>query len=449
MAIHPIEFRYGTEEMKKVWDTRNKLQKMLEVEAALAEAEAQFNLIPEDMAHEIKNKANTKFVTIERVSEIEKETNHDITSMVRALAEACNGDAGEYVHFGATSNDIIDSSQSMLLKDSISIIKRKIVHLCNILLKLADEHKKTVCIGRTHGQHALPTTYGMKFALWADELHRQYQRLGECDERLCVGMMTGAVGTSAALGEQGLAVHLKVSELLGLPPVLISNQVVQRDNHAEFIMDLANVASTLDKIALEIRNLQRTEIRELGESFDPEKQVGSSTMPHKMNPITAERICGISRVVMAYVTTALQNNPLWHERDLTNSSAERIILPESCILTDYILHLTISLMEKLVFYPENIEKNLNLTGGLIMAERFMAELTRRGMGRQTAYSLVRECALKANQKEVNLEDIILQDADIKRYLSPGEVERIMNPHTYLGSAVQIVQKVLEESSKWF
>jgi adenylosuccinate lyase len=188
---------------------------------------------------------------------------------------------------------------------------------------------------------------------------------------------------------------------------------------------------------------------ELGESFDPEKQVGSSTMPHKMNPITAERICGISRVVMAYVSTALQNNPLWHERDLTNSSAERIILPESCILTDYILNLTIKLMEHLVFYPENIERNLNLTGGLIMAERFMVELTRRGMGRQSAYGLVRECALKANLKNVGLKEIILQQDDIKSYLSPSEVEDIMDPHTYLGSSVLIVEKVLEESNGWF
>ena len=449
MAIHPIEYRYGTKEMRNIWDAENKLQKMLEVEAALAEAEAQLNLIPEDAAQEIKNKASTQFVTLKRVEEIERETNHDIVSMVKALAEVCDGESGEYVHFGATSNDIIDSSQSLLLKDSFQIIQEKIIHLTTILLKLAHEHKRTVCIGRTHGQHALPTTYGMKFALWADELHRQYQRIEECERRLCVGMMTGAVGTTAALGEEGLAVHLKVSELLGLPPVQISNQVVQRDNHAEFIMDLANLASTLDKIALEIRNLQRTEIMELGESFDPEKQVGSSTMPHKMNPITAERICGISRVIKGYVFTALQNNSLWHERDLTNSSAERIILPESSILTDYILNLTIKLMEKLVFYPENIERNLNLTGGLIMAERFMAELTRRGMGRQTAYGLVRECALNANLKGVSFKEIILQQEDIKSYLNPNEINEIMNPHTYLGSSVQIVEKILEKSRRWF
>ncbi len=449
MAIHPIEFRYGTPEMKKVWDTENKLQRMLEVEAALAEAEAQLELIPEEAAREIRNKASTKYVTTERVAEIERETNHDIASIVKALAEVCDGDAGEYVHFGATSNDIIDSSQSLLLRDSIEIIQEKVERLTKIVLGLADEHKETVCIGRTHGQHALPTTYGMKFALWADELHRQYDRLEECKGRLCVSMMTGAVGTTAALGEDGLNVHLKVSEVLGLPPALISNQVVQRDNHAEYLMDLANLASTLDKMALEIRNLQRTEIQELGESFDPEKQVGSSTMPHKMNPITAERICGVSRVVKAYTSPALQNNPLWHERDLTNSSCERIILPESSILTDYILILTIRLMEKLVFYPENIERNLNHTGGLIMAERFMAELTRKGMGRQTAYALVRKCALEANKLGIGLKDVVLQQQEINDYLSPEEVDEIMDPHTYLGSSVQIVGLVLDESKGWF
>jgi len=449
MAIHPIEFRYGTPEMKKVWEAENKLQKMLEVEAALAEAEAQMGLVPPEAAQEIRSKASTRYVTNERVAEIEKETNHDIASIVKALAEVCDGEAGEYVHFGATSNDIIDSSQSLLLQESIDIIQDKITRLVKIVLKLADENKKTVCIGRTHGQHALPTTYGMKFALWADELHRQYERLESCKGRLCVGMMTGAVGTTAALGENGLKVHRKVSEILGLPAVLISNQVVQRDNHAEYVMSLANLASTLDKIALEIRNLQRTEIKELGESFDPEKQVGSSTMPHKMNPITAERICGVSRIIKAYPAPALQNNALWHERDLTNSSSERIMLPEASILTDYILNLTIRLMEKLVFYPENIERNLNFTGGLIMAERFMSELTMKGMGRQSAYALVRKCALEANQKNINLKDVVLQQEGIKDYLSPAEVEEIMDPHTYLGSSVQIVDNVLEKSKEWF
>ena len=448
MAIHPIEFRYGTDEMRAVWETDNKLQKMLEVEAALAEAEAQLDMIPKEAADEINSKASIKYVTSKRVSEIEAETNHDIASIVKALSEVCENDAGEYVHFGATSNDIIDSSQSLLFKESINILKTRLNELLKTLIKLAEENKTNVAIGRTHGQHALPTTYGMKFAIWADELHRQINRLDECQERLCVGMMTGAVGTTAALGEPGLEVHKKVSEILGLKPVMISNQVVQRDAHAEFMMDLANIASTLEKMALEIRNLQRTEINEVGESFDPRKQVGSSTMPHKMNPITAERICGISRVVRAYVAPALQNNPLWHERDLTNSSCERIIFPESCMLTDYMIKLSLKLFNNLVFKPENIEKNLNLSHGLIMAERVMAELTRKGLGRQTAYALVRTCSMDAYEFDKGLKEVISANDEIRKYLSMDEIEEIMDPHTYIGSSVQMVDDVIQASKNW-
>ncbi|MDP1553716.1 MAG: adenylosuccinate lyase [Methanobacteriaceae archaeon] len=449
MAIHPIEFRYGTPEMKNVWESENKLQKMLDIESALAQAEAELGIIRAEDAAEIKKKANTQFVTLERVNEIERATNHDIASIVKALAEQCDGDAGEYVHFGATSNDIVDSSNSLLFNESIEILREKMVNFTKLLLKLADENKENVCIGRTHGQHALPTTYGMKFALWADEMHRQIERLNSCQKRLCVGMMTGAVGTTAALGEEGLQVHEKVSEILGLEAISISNQVVQRDNHAEFMMVMANVATTLDKIALEVRNLQRTEIMELGENFDPEKQVGSSTMPHKMNPITAERICGVSRVVRSYVVAALENNPLWHERDLTNSSCERIIFPEACILTDYILSLSIKLMSNLVFYPDNIERNLNLTNGLIMAERLMAELTRKGMGRQTAYALVRKCAIKANKEQKLLSEIILSQSELEGYLTQEDVQKIMNPRTYIGSAVLSVEKIIKMSEDWF
>ncbi|MDD3984738.1 MAG: adenylosuccinate lyase [Methanobacterium sp.] len=449
MAIHPIEYRYGTEEMRKVWETDNKLQKMLEVEAALAEAEAQIGIIPKEAAEEIRSKASIKYVTSKRVSEIEAETNHDIASIVKALAEVCENNAGEYVHFGATSNDIIDTSQSLLFKETIKILKNRLTQLTKTILSLASENKENICIGRTHGQHALPTSYGMKFAIWADELHRQINRLDECNKRLCVGMMTGAVGTTAALGTDGLDVHKKVSQILGLKPVIISNQIIQRDAHAEFIMDLANIASTLEKMALEIRNLQRTEINEVGESFDPQKQVGSSTMPHKMNPITAERICGISRVIRAYVTPALQNNPLWHERDLTNSSCERIILPESCMLTDYIIKLSQKLFNNLVFKPENIEKNLNLSQGLIMAERIMAELTRKGMGRQTAYALVRKSSMEVYESDKDLKEIISSNREITKLLSFNEIEEIMDPHTYIGSSIQMVDNVLKDSKNWF
>ena len=449
MAIHPIEFRYGTPEMKRIWEQENKQQRMLDIESALAQAEGELGIIPKEYADEIKAKANTKFVTLERVSEIEAETKHDIASLSKGLSEVCEGEAGEYVHFGATSNDIVDSSNSLLLKDSIEVLEDKIETLTKIILKLAEENKTKVCIGRTHGQHALPTTYGMKFAIWADELHRQYDRLQHAKDNVCLGMMDGAVGTTAALGTQGWEVHKKVSEILGLKPAPITNQVLQRDNHIEFIATLANIATTLSKIALEVRNLQRTEIQELGEFFDPEKQVGSSTMPHKMNPITAERICGVARIVKSYVNAAMENNPLWHERDLTNSSCERIMFPESCILTDYILNLTIKLMNNLIFYDENIERNLNFTNGLIMAERLMAELTRAGMGKQTAYGVARKNAIKANKEKLLLADLILEDPDASQFLTAEDVERIMDPHTYIGSAEIIVDEILESSKTWF
>ena len=448
MAIHPIEFRYGTPEMKRIWEQENKQQRMLDIESALAQAEGELGIIPKEYADEIKAKASIEYVTLERVSAIEAETKHDIASLSKGLSEVCEGEAGEYVHFGATSNDIVDSSNSLLLKDSIEVLEEKIETLTKIILKLADENKTKVCIGRTHGQHALPTTYGMKFAIWADELHRQYDRLQHAKDNVCLGMMDGAVGTTAALGTQGWEVHKKVSEILGLKPAPITNQVLQRDNHVEFIATLANIATTLSKIALEVRNLQRTEIQELGEYFDPEKQVGSSTMPHKMNPITAERICGVARIVKSYVNAAMENNPLWHERDLTNSSCERIMFPESCILTDYILALTIKLMNNLIFYDENIERNLNFTNGLIMAERLMAELTRAGMGKQTAYGVARKNAIKANKEKLLLADLILEDPDASKFLTKEDVERIMDPHTYIGSAEIIVDEILESSKDW-
>ena len=449
MAIHPIEFRYGTPEMKKIWEEENKLQKMLDIESALAQAEGQLGIIPQEVADEIKAKANTKYVKLERMKEIEAETNHDIAALSKSITEVCENEAGEYVHFGATSNDIVDSSNSLLINDSINVLEEKLEKLIKIMLELTKEHKLKVCIGRTHGQHALPTTYGMKFGLWADELHRQYERLEHARKNVCISMMDGAVGTTAALGEIGWDIHKKVAEILGLPAARITNQVVQRDNHVEFISVLANIASTLDKIALEIRSLQRTEIMEVGEYFDPEKQVGSSTMPHKMNPITAERICGVARIIKSYINAALDNNPLWHERDLTNSSCERIMFPESSILCDYILNLTIKLMSNLVFYDENIERNLNLTNGLIMAERLMAELTRAGMGKQTAYGIVRKNAIRANKEKLLLGEIILEDEEVQKFLTKDKIDEIMNPNTYIGSIPRIIDELLEESEKWF
>ncbi len=443
MAVHPIDYRYGTEEMKRIWEEENKLEKMLKVEAALAKAQAELGLIPKEAAEEINKKASIKYVKLDRVKEIERQTKHDVVAMIRALAEVCEGNAGEYIHFGATSNDIVDTANSLLLKESIEIIEDKLKQLRDILLDKAEEHKYTVCVGRTHGQHAIPTTYGMRFALWAAEIDRHLERLNEAKKRICVSMITGAVGTMAAMGEKGLEVHKRVAEILGLEPVLISNQVIQRDRHAEFVFLLSLIAQTLNKIGITVRSMQRTEIGELEEEFDPTKQTGSSTMPHKRNPITFEQICGLSRVVKSLCIAEMDNIPLWEERDLTNSSAERCIFAEVCVLTDHILNLAIKGIKKLRVNKENVERNLNLTKGLIMAERIMIELAKRGMGRQTAHEIVRQCAMKAYDEKRHLKDVLLENEEVMKYLTKEELEKLMDPKTYIGLAPQIVDEVIK------
>ena len=444
MAVHPIDYRYGSEEMKKVWEEENKLDKMLKVEAALAKAQGELGLIPKEAAEEINRKASTKYVKLERVKEIERETKHDVVAMIKALAEVCEGNAGEYIHFGATSNDIVDTANSLLIRETLDIIERKLKELKNILLDKAEEHKYTVCVGRTHGQHAIPTTYGMRFALWAAEIDRHLKRLREVRDRVCVSKITGAVGTMAAMGEKGLEVHKRVAEILNLKPVLISNQVIQRDRHAEFIFLLALIAQTLNKIGVTVRNMQRTEIRELEEEFDPKKQTGSSTMPHKRNPITFEQICGLSRVIKSLCLAELDNIPLWEERDLTNSSAERCIFAEASVLTDHILNLAIRGIKKLKVNKEACDRNLELTKGLIMAERIMIELAKRGMGRQTAHEVVRRNAMKAYEENRHLKEVLLEDKEVMKYLNKEELDKLMDPKTYIGLAPEIVENVVKE-----
>jgi adenylosuccinate lyase len=442
MAVHPIDFRYGSEEMKKVWEEETKLQKMLEVEAAIARAQGELGIIPKEAAEEINRKASTKYVKLERAKEIERETRHDIVAMVKAFAEVCEGNAGEYIHFGATSNDIVDTSQSLQFKDAIAILLDKLKTLRDELIKKAEEHKYTVCIGRTHGQHAIPTTYGMKFALWASEIQRHIDRLEAWKERLCVSMITGAVGTMAALGKDGIKIHKRVGEILGLNPVLISNQVIQRDRHAEFMATLALIAQTLNKIGITVRSMQRTEIKELEEEFDASKQTGSSTMPHKRNPITFEQICGLSRVIKANALAEFDNIPLWEERDLTNSSPERCLFPESCVLLDHILNPAIKGMRKLTVNIENVNRNLELTKGLIMAERAMITLAKKGMGRQTAHEVVRKCAMKSHDENRHLKEVLRENEEVMKYLSDDELDELFDYKTYIGLAPEIVDEVI-------
>ncbi|WP_297495395.1 adenylosuccinate lyase [Thermococcus sp.] len=439
MAVHPIDYRYGSEEMRRIWDEENKLQKLLDVEAALARAHAKLGNIPEESARVISERANTKWVKLERVKEIEAEIQHDIMAVVKALSEVC-GEHGKYVHIGATSNDIIDTANALLIKESLGLIEGYLKELRNVLMGLAEEHKYTVCIGRTHGQHAVPTTYGMKFALWLDEVQRHLERLEEIKKRVLIGKMRGAVGTAASFGERALELERLVMEDLGLKPALITNQLVSRDLYAELVTFLALVASTLDKIGLEIRNLQRTEILEVSEPFG-EKQVGSSTMPHKRNPVRTEKVCGLARVIYSNVVPALLNNPLWHERDLTNSSVERVILPESFVLLDEMFRVTIEVLKGLEFFPENIKRNLYLTRNLIMAEPLMLKLAEKGMGRQEAHELVRQLAMKAFREGRDFLEVVRESKEVRKYLSEKDLASL-KPEDYIGVAPEIVDNVL-------
>ncbi|USG99632.1 adenylosuccinate lyase [Thermococcus argininiproducens] len=447
MAIHPIDYRYGSEEMKRIWEEENKLQKLLDVEAALARAHAQLGNIPEESAKIIGERANTKWVKVERVQEIEEEIHHDIMAVVKALSEVC-GEHGKYVHLGATSNDIIDTANALLIKESLEIVLKDLKELRAILKSLAKEHKYTVCIGRTHGQHAVPTTYGMKFAIWLDEIQRHIERIEEAKKRILVGQISGAVGTMASFGKMGLKIQELVMKDLGLKSALISNQIIQRDVYVELMSILAIIASTLDKIALEIRNLQRTEILEISEPFG-KKQVGSSTMPHKRNPIRSEKISGLARVIYSNIIPALLNNPLWHERDLTNSSVERVILPETFVLLDEMLKNTKKVLLGLQFFPENIKKNLYLTKNLIMAEPLMLKLTEKGMGRQEAHELVRRLAMKAFKENRDLLEVLSESKEAREYLTDDDLASL-KPENYIGMAPQIVDNVIayiEEKEK--
>jgi len=447
MAIHPIDYRYGSEEMKRIWHEENKLQKLLDVEAALARAHAKLGNIPRESAEIIGERANTNWIKVERVKEIEEEIHHDIMAVVKALSEVC-GEHGKYIHLGATSNDIIDTANALLIKESLEIVLKDLKELRTILKSLAKEHKYTVCIGRTHGQHAVPTTYGMKFAIWLDEIQRHIERIEEAKKRILVGQMSGAVGTMASFDEMGLKIQELVMKDLGLKSALISNQIIQRDVYAELMSILAIIASTLDKIALEIRNLQRTEILEISEPFG-KKQVGSSTMPHKRNPIRSEKISGLARVIYSNVIPALLNNPLWHERDLTNSSVERVILPETFVLLDEMLKNMKKVLLGLEFFPENIKKNLYLTKNLIMAEPLMLKLTEKGMGRQEAHELVRRLAMKAFEENRDLLEVLSESKEAREYLTDNDLASL-KPENYIGMAPQIVDNVIayvEEKEK--
>ena len=430
--IHPIEYRYGSEEMKEIFEEDQRLQYYLDVEAALAEAHAQLGHIPQKEAEKIRKAASVQVVTVERVKEIEAQTKHDMMAVAEALSEA--SESG-YVHLGATSNDIVDSANALQLRKATEIVLKDLKKLESVLTSLAHTYIDLVCVGRTHGQHSVPTTYGMKFALYLDEMRRNEKRIKSAYNTI-YGKMSGAVGTMASM-KDGLKIQEIVGHILGIPMASITNQIVQRDTYAELLMSLAILASTLDKIATEIRNLQRTEIHEVSEGFAKD-QVGSSTMPHKKNPITCEKISGLSRVIYSSVFPGLQNNVLWHERDLTNSSCERVILVETFVLTDEIVKSMVHVLETLVIHKDNIKENLYLQRQSL-AESVMIALTEKGMPRQEAHTLLRELSSREDFVKA-----VKENASIKEVLSQEEIDQLLTPENYIGEAVSIVKKVLSD-----
>ncbi|MDK2989278.1 MAG: adenylosuccinate lyase [Methanoculleus sp.] len=440
MAIHPIDYRYGTPEMRAVWSEENRFRAIVTAEVALARAEAVHGMIPREDAETIAASAHD--ARLERAKEIEAEINHDMMAIVKAVTEVC-GDAGRWIHYGATSNDILDTATALQVRESLALIEEKLGKLLCILLTRSAETKTLVCAGRTHGQIGVPTTYGLRFAIWASEVSRHIERLRQMRPRLVVGQLTGAVGTQAALGEAGIEIQETMMEFLGIQAVDVSNQIIARDRYAEYFMLLANIATTLDKIGLELRLMQRSEIGELAEAFG-KKQVGSSTMPHKRNPIKSEQVCGLARIVRSAVEPALQNNVLWDERDLTNSSPERVLFPEASVLTDHILNVMIGVMDGLEFNRDNIRKNLMMLRGVNLAESVMIDLTKRGMNRQEAHEAMRTASMQALAEDRDLAEVLGERPEVTAFVTREELDALLDPDAYVGTAVLQVERLLEK-----
>jgi adenylosuccinate lyase len=447
LPILPIDTgRYGTPEMRRVFEEENRVQKMLDVEAALAWAHAEVGNIPRKDAERIVAAASLRHVKLERIKEIEREIKHDVMALVRALAEAC-GPSGAYVHLGATSYDIVDTANALQLKEALELIEKRLNDFEKVLMEKALRYKETLMMGRTHGQHALPITLGFKFAVWMREISRHIQRLRQCRERVVAGKMSGAVGTQAGFGENAMRIQELVMERLDIKAADISTQIVQRDRHAELICLLTLIASSLENFATEIRELQRPEIGELAEPFEAEKQVGSSTMPHKRNPETCERICGLARVVRSLVTPALENVVTWHERDLTQSSAERFIIPEACILVDYMLFLMTNIVANLYVNEERMRQNIELTQGRAMSEAVMIALTKKGVSRQEAHELLRKLTIKSEMEKRPFREVLLEDKFVGKKLSEKEIDEALNPRNYLGTALKQVELMVEKTKQ--
>jgi len=431
--ILPMIERYTRPEMGWIWTLENKYRKWLQVELAVCEALSEEGRIPAEDLCEIKDKANFE---VARIAEIEKETQHDVIAFLTNVAEYV-GPASRYIHEGLTSSDVLDTSLALLLVEASDLLLSDLEALIAVLKKSAHQWKDTVMIGRSHGIHAEPITLGLKFALWFAEMNRHLDRLRHARETIRVGMLSGSVGTYANIDP---AIEEKVCAKLGLEPVPVSNQILQRDRHAEYFTTLALVGCSIEKISVEVRHLQRTEVREAEEFFSA-GQKGSSSMPHKRNPIASENLSGLARVLRGNALAAMENVPLWHERDISHSSVERIIAPDSTILLDYMLARLKRVLERLVVYPENMRRNLELTGGLLFSQQAMLALTKKGLTREEAYRLVQSNAMVVWQEGGQLKERLSRDPLVAAHLAPEEIDAVFDLGYHLKHVNTIFKKV--------
>ena len=440
----PLDYRYGRKDMKAIFYEESRLQYQMDVEAALARAHAKLGTITEEQAKEITRVADLDIVKIDRVKEIESETKHDLMAMVKAMTEQCKGDAGKFVHYGATSNDIVDTATALQIKAAIEIIQRDVDSFIVTLAKLAKRERDTIEIGRTHAQFAIPITFGFKISGYVAEMLRHRERLQQVKPRACAGKMAGAVGTGAALGKNFFKVQEAVMDDLGLSYEPAATQVVGRDRYTELICLVANIATSLERYGTEVRNLQRSEIGEAAEPFDRAKQVGSSTMAQKRNPMMSENVCGLARIVRSMVTPMFESQVLWHERDLTNSSTERFILPHTFVLLDEMFKKMEIVFSGLEVYRDRMIANIESSRGLVMAESLMMKMTEKGIGRQDAHEIVRSSSMIAEDENRHLRDVLLEREDLKGLMSKEDILAAMDPNNYTGGSKEIVDKMVAE-----
>ncbi|EGP94335.1 adenylosuccinate lyase [Nitrosarchaeum koreense] len=447
MAILPIDSgRYGTKEMMDIFSEQKKVNYQLEIEGAAAISQSEIGIIPKSVGKTIYNAAMSGKISVKRIKELEAKSDHDTAALVESLSEKCTKNARPWIHYGLTSNDLVDTSNSMQMRDALKIIEPKVAKMASLLAKRAVQHGKIPAVGRTHGQHASIISFGLKFANWAAEMAKHVERIEEIKKRVLICKTLGVVGTGSLMGAKSLEVQKRVAKRLNLFPAEVTTQIIPRERYAEYVFELALIGATLEKIAIEIRNLQRTEISEVAEQFK-KGQMGSSAVPVKRNPIKSERVSSLSKMLRSQIAITFENIPLWHERDLSNSANERFVLPTTAILIDEMLETMIKIVSNLIVNEKRIVENLYITKGQIFAEFVLEALIKKGVPRFVAYRDVQRVAFEANDKGMQYIDAIKKDKAFTAILTDKEIDSIFSPEKHLGASPAIISNVKKSVQK--